>query len=107
MPSTVPVSDGEVQCVSPSSPPPPTSENYRGTDGLCRFPNGEWHPRNLSHIYDTDGRLRETSRTRDNYKGSDGLWHYPDGQLHPRNIYVTDGPTVYDDTDNDNDSSTE
>jgi hypothetical protein len=38
---------------------------------------------------------------RDNYKGPDGLWHYPAGQLNPRNIYVTDGPIVNDNTDND------
>ena len=77
------------------------SENYRGADGLWRFPNGDLHPRNLTYIYDPDGRLRETSLPRDNYKGADELCHYPDGLLHPRNLYVTDGPTIYDDTDND------
>jgi len=99
--STVPVGDDEVQSVNPPLPPPPTSENYRGTDGLWRIPNGEWHPRNLTHIYDTNGRLREVGMPRDNYKGPDGLWHYPAGQLNPRNIYVTDGPIVNDNTDND------
>jgi len=101
VPSTIPIGDDEVSSVNPSSPPPPTSENNRGTNGLWRFPNGEWQPRNLTHIYDTNGRIREAGLPRDNYKGPDGLWHYPDGQLHPRNISATDGPTVYDDTDND------
>ena len=96
--ATVPVGDDEVQSVSPSPTPPTVSENCRGPVGLWRFPNGEWHPRNLTHIYDSDGRLHETSLPRDNYKGADGLWHYPDGQLLPRNLYVADEPTVYDDT---------
>jgi len=100
VPSTDPVADYEIQSLIPSPSPPPAPENCRGTNGLWRFPNGEWHPRNLNRIYDSDGRLREASLPLDNYKGADGRWHYPDGQLHPRNIYGSDGPTVYDDTDN-------
>jgi hypothetical protein len=101
VPSVVLIGDDEVNSVSPFSIALPTSENYRGTNRLWRFPNGEWHPRNLTHIYDTNGRLREAGTPRDNYNGAGGPEHNPNGQLHPRNIYVTDGPTVYDDTDND------
>jgi len=71
---------------------PPMLENYRGTDGLWRFPNGDWHPRNISHIYGPDKRLHESSPQRGNYRGADGLWHYPDRHGHPRNIYATNRP---------------
>ena len=59
---------------------------------MWRFPNRDWHPRNLSHIFGPDGRLLESSPHKDNYKGLDGLWHSPDGHGHPRNMYTTDGP---------------
>ena len=103
MPSTVPAGEDEVSRVIPPSPTPlpPTTNNYRGTDGLWRFLNGEWHPRNITHIYDTNGRLREAGTPRDNYHGAGGPAHHLNGQLHPRNIHGTDGPAVYDDTDND------
>ncbi len=70
----------------------PMHENYRRTDGLWRYPNGDWHPRNFTHIYDADGRLREKSSQREGYKGASGLRHFLTGRRHPGNIYVTDGP---------------
>ena len=95
--STVPAGDPEDQHISPFASPPP--RNYRGEDGMWRFPNGECHPRNMSHLYDTNGRICESNPSRENFKGGDGLWHYPDRHLHPRNLYVTDGSVDYSDTE--------
>jgi hypothetical protein len=73
-------------------------ENYRGADGQWKFPNGELHPHNLTHIYDSDGCLREASPPRANLKRIYGMCYYPNGHPYPRNLYVTDGPATYDDT---------
>ena len=91
------ISSARLQAPNPPTPPPPPTGTYRGTDGLWRFPNGDFHPRNLSHLYDSNGRIRESNPPRVKFKGVDGLWQYLDGHL--RIIYVTDGPIVYSDAD--------